>query len=45
MTHSPAGRLAAILSLLAVTPGAFGAHILRDLLAQNGTATVWEKAD
>ena len=40
LTHCSAGRIAAILGLLAVTPGAFGAHSLKDLLAQNGTATV-----
>ena len=45
MTHSFAGRIAAILRLLAVALGAFGAHSLKDLLAQNGTATVCERAD
>jgi len=45
MTHSFAGRIAAILRLLAVALGAFGAHHLKDLLAQNGTGTVWENAD
>ena len=45
MTHPSAGRIAAILGLLAVTLGAFGAHSLKELLVQNGTATVWEKAD
>jgi uncharacterized membrane protein YgdD (TMEM256/DUF423 family) len=29
---------------LAVALGAFGAHGLKEILAQNGTATVWEKA-
>jgi uncharacterized membrane protein YgdD (TMEM256/DUF423 family) len=30
--------------LLAVVLGAFGAHGLKVLLAQNGTTTIWEKA-
>lgn len=37
-------RTAAVTGLLAVALGAFGAHGLKELLAQNGTATVWEKA-
>lgn len=37
-------RIAAALGLLAVALGAFGAHGLKDLLAQNGTAAIWEKA-
>jgi uncharacterized membrane protein YgdD (TMEM256/DUF423 family) len=37
-------RIAALLGLLAVVSGAFGAHGLKDLLAHNGTAAVWEKA-
>ena len=32
------------MGLLAVALGAFGAHGLKDLLAQNGTAAIWEKA-
>ena len=40
-THT---RIAAALGLLAVALGAFGAHGLKDLLAQNGGATIWEKA-
>jgi len=38
-------RIAAIMGLLAVALGAFGAHALRDTLAKipNGTA-IWEKA-
>ncbi len=44
MTHSSAGRIAAILGLLAVALGAFGAHSLRNLLAHNETAAIWEKA-
>ncbi len=39
-----ANRIAAGLGLLAVALGAFGAHGLKDLLAQNGTATIWETA-
>ncbi|MGA2787284.1 MAG: DUF423 domain-containing protein [Verrucomicrobiota bacterium] len=37
-------RIAAAMGLLAVALGAFGAHGLKDLLAQNGTAAIWEKA-
>jgi uncharacterized membrane protein YgdD (TMEM256/DUF423 family) len=37
-------RLAALMGLLAVALGAFGAHGLKTLLAQNGTAAIWEKA-
>jgi uncharacterized membrane protein YgdD (TMEM256/DUF423 family) len=39
-----AARVAALTGLLAVVLGAFGAHGLRDLLARNATATIWEKA-
>ncbi len=38
-------RIAAAMGLLAVALGAFGAHVLKDLLAQNGTAAIWEKAE
>lgn len=44
MNSTTASRIAAILGLLAVALGAFGAHGLNDLLAQNGTAAIWEKA-
>ena len=37
-------RIAALLGLMAVAFGAFGAHGLKDLLAHNGTAAIWEKA-
>lgn len=37
-------RAAALLGLLAVVLGAFGAHGLKDLLGRNGTLAVWEKA-
>jgi uncharacterized membrane protein YgdD (TMEM256/DUF423 family) len=37
-------RVASVMGLLAVALGAFGAHGLKDLLAQNGTAAIWEKA-
>ena len=33
-----------MMGLLAVALGAFGAHGLKELLAQNGTAAIWEKA-
>jgi uncharacterized membrane protein YgdD (TMEM256/DUF423 family) len=39
-----ATRVAATTALLAVALGAFGAHGLKDLLAQNGTTGIWEKA-
>jgi uncharacterized membrane protein YgdD (TMEM256/DUF423 family) len=37
-------RIAAAAGLLAVALGAFGAHGLKDLLAQNSTTAIWEKA-
>jgi uncharacterized membrane protein YgdD (TMEM256/DUF423 family) len=37
-------RIAAILGFLAVALGAFGAHGLKDLLVQNNTTVIWEKA-
>jgi uncharacterized membrane protein YgdD (TMEM256/DUF423 family) len=37
-------RTAAAAGFLAVILGAFGAHGLKNLLAQNGTASVWETA-
>lgn len=33
-----------MLGFLAVALGAFGAHGLKDLLAQNATTAIWEKA-
>ncbi len=44
MNQILATRIAAATGLLAVVLGAFGAHGLKDLLAQNGTAAIWEKA-
>ena len=44
MNQTLATRIAAAMGLLAVVLGAFGAHGLKDLLAQNGTAAIWEKA-
>ena len=44
MTNATATRIAAIAGFLAVALGAFGAHGLKKILAQNGTATVWETA-
>ncbi|MGA3145310.1 MAG: DUF423 domain-containing protein [Verrucomicrobiota bacterium] len=44
MTNTTANRMAAALGALAVTLGAFGAHRLKELLAQNGTAAIWDKA-
>jgi len=44
MSLTLATRIAAALGFLAVALGAFGAHGLKDVLTQNGTATVWDKA-
>jgi uncharacterized membrane protein YgdD (TMEM256/DUF423 family) len=44
VTNTTAIRIAAAAGALAVALGAFGAHGLKDLLAQNGTAAIWEKA-
>jgi uncharacterized membrane protein YgdD (TMEM256/DUF423 family) len=44
MTNSTALRLAAVSGFLTVALGAFGAHGLKDLLARNDTAAIWEKA-
>ena len=44
MNSATAMRIAAAAGLLAVALGAFGAHGLKNLLAQNGTAAIWEKA-
>lgn len=37
-------RIASTAGLLAVALGAFGAHGLKNLLAQNDTTAIWEKA-
>jgi uncharacterized membrane protein YgdD (TMEM256/DUF423 family) len=39
-----ATRLAALMGLLAVALGAFGAHALKELLARHNAVAVWEKA-
>ncbi|HLX94448.1 MAG TPA: DUF423 domain-containing protein [Verrucomicrobiae bacterium] len=44
MTSANATRVAAIAGFLAVALGAFGAHGLNKILAQNGTAAIWETA-
>ena len=44
MKNTTALRTAAILGMLAVLLGAFGAHSLKHLLQENQTAGVWEKA-
>jgi len=44
MNTPRAVRLAATLGFLGVALGAFGAHGLKNLLAQNGTTAIWEKA-
>jgi uncharacterized membrane protein YgdD (TMEM256/DUF423 family) len=44
MNSITATRIAAASGFLAVALGAFGAHGLKSLLAQNGTFQIWEKA-
>jgi uncharacterized membrane protein YgdD (TMEM256/DUF423 family) len=44
VTNTLASRIAALLGLLAVALGAFGAHGLKHVLEQNHTAALWEKA-
>ena len=44
MRNTTALRIAAVLGMLSVALGAFGAHSLKSLLQQNQTAGVWEKA-
>jgi uncharacterized membrane protein YgdD (TMEM256/DUF423 family) len=44
MSDQTATRIAAASGFLAVALGAFGAHGLKEILAQNGTAAIWEKA-
>lgn len=44
MTNQNAMRIAAAAGFLVVVLGAFGAHGLKELLAQNGTTAIWEKA-
>lgn len=44
MRPATALRVAAVLGFLAVSLGAFGAHGLKDILARNDTAAIWEKA-
>ena len=44
VTNATATRVAAAAGFLAVALGAFGAHGLNKILAQNGTATIWQTA-
>jgi len=44
MINSSAVRVAGVFGFLGVGLGAFGAHGLKDLLAQNQTTPIWEKA-
>ena len=37
-------RIGALMGLMAVALGAFGAHGLKDVLARNETVGIWEKA-
>ena len=44
MNSGLAVRAAALLGAMAVGLGAFGAHGLKDILARNGTAAIWQTA-
>jgi uncharacterized membrane protein YgdD (TMEM256/DUF423 family) len=44
MTNATAMRAAAAAGALAVVLGAFGAHGLKEILAQHGAAAIWETA-
>jgi len=44
MNNTAFTRIAAATGFLAVALGAFGAHGLKEILAQNETVTVWDKA-
>ena len=44
MTDATRIRIAAATGFLAVALGAFGAHGLKEILMQNGTVSIWEKA-
>jgi len=44
MTNALAVRITATLGFLGVALGAFGAHGLKELLAENQTTAIWEKA-
>jgi uncharacterized membrane protein YgdD (TMEM256/DUF423 family) len=44
MTNTTATRVAAVTGFLAVALGAFGAHGLKEILARNETAAIWQTA-
>ena len=44
MTNVNTTRIAAVAGFLAVALGAFGAHGLKSILAQNETVAIWDKA-
>ena len=44
MNNSVAIRISAVMGFLAVALGAFGAHGLKNLLTENATVAIWEKA-
>src|SRR4030095_10869712 len=44
MTLTTAFRISAAFGFLAVALGAFGAHGLKDVLARNDTAPIWQTA-
>jgi uncharacterized membrane protein YgdD (TMEM256/DUF423 family) len=44
MTNLAVTRIATVTGFCAVALGAFGTHGLKEILAQNGTTAIWEKA-
>jgi uncharacterized membrane protein YgdD (TMEM256/DUF423 family) len=44
MNNVLAERVAAVVGMLAVALGAFGAHGLKEVLARNDTAAIWQTA-
>ena len=44
MSKATATRIAAATGFCGVALGAFGAHGLKEILAQNGTAAIWQTA-
>ena len=44
MTPNLATRISALMGLLAVALGAFGAHGLKEILSRNETTVIWERA-
>jgi uncharacterized membrane protein YgdD (TMEM256/DUF423 family) len=44
LTKATYTRIAAAIGFLGVVLGAFGAHGLKEILTQNGTTAIWDKA-